>query len=129
MTRATKTKLRYAIIGAAVLIGLFVMFQMFGCAVGRSLDDDAPMVGVRLGDDAVIGAATSIGGAIGGIFGGPGGAALGASLAGAVATGIWGVRRGERKGWDEAVETVAGKPAVAPSVPAGGVPASHTQPA
>lgn len=33
MTRATKTKLRYAIIGAAVLIGLFVMFQMFGCGL------------------------------------------------------------------------------------------------
>ena len=132
MTPATKLKVRYGLVGAALLIALLILLAaLSSCAVGRSLDDDAPMLGVRLGDDAVAGAASTIGGALGGIFGGPGGAALGASLAGAIATGIWGVRRGERKGWDEAVETVSGKPALGagPSAPpAGGGSGSRVGP-
>ena len=132
MTRATKIKIRYGLVGVALLIAFLILFAaLTSCAVGRSLDDDAPMVGLRLGDDAVVGAATSIGGMLGGIFGGPGGAALGASLAGAVATGIWGVRRGERKGWDEAAETIAGKPPLGagPSAPpAGGSSGSRVGP-
>lgn len=125
MTPATKLKLRYGLVGAAVLIGLLVLFAMLGgCAVGRELQSGDPMFGVRLGDESVVQAASGIGGVVGGLFGGPAGAATGASLAGAVATAFWGIRRGERKGWDEAVESVKGRPAVPPTVPAGGVPAA-----
>lgn len=120
MTRSTKVKVRHALIGAAALIALFILFAaLSGCTVGRELDTDAPVIGFRVGDEAIVDAATGLGGVIGGIFGGPAGAATGASLAGAVAAAFWGVRRGERKGWDEAVETVTGKPALG----AGGSPA------
>lgn len=130
MTPATKLKLRYGLVGAAVLIGLLVLFAMLGgCAVGRELESGHPMVGLQLGDPAVVQAASSLGGIVGGIFGGPAGAATGASLAGAVATAFWGIRRGERKGWDEAVESVKGKPAVAPTIADGGVSASRVGPA
>lgn len=134
MTRATKTKFRYAIIGAAVLIGLFVMFQMFGCAVGRSLDDDAPMVGLRLGDEGVARAAADLGGLVGGTLFGPVGAAVGTSLFGGLGALIWGSRqklRGREEGWDQAV----GKPAesrmaeaAVPSASAGGPSASRVGP-
>lgn len=133
MTRATKAKIRHALIGAAALIALFILFAaLSGCTVGRELDTDAPVIGFRVGDEAIVDAATGLGGALGGIFGGPAGAATGASLAGAVAAAFWGVRRGERKGWDEAVETVNGKPALGagPAAPvAGNVPASRVGPA
>jgi len=118
---AFKVKLKYGLIGAALLIAGFVLFAMLtGCTVGRELDTDSPVIGFRVGDEAIVQAASGIGGVVGGLFGGPAGAATGASLAGAVATAFWGIRRGERKGWDEAVESVKGKPAVAPTVPVGG---------
>jgi hypothetical protein len=123
-TPSGKTKFRYGLVGAAVLIALLILFAMLGCTVGRELDTDAPVIGFRVGDEALVKAASGIGGVVGGLFGGPAGAATGASLAGAVATAFWGIRRGERKGWDEAVESVAGKPGVAPTVPVGGVPAA-----
>lgn len=129
MSPGNKVKLRYGLCGAAVLIALLVLFAMLGgCAVGRELESGHPMVGLQLGDPAVVQAASSIGGVVGGIFGGPAGAATGASLAGAVATAFWGIRRGERKGWDEAVESVKGKPAVAPTVVVDGGSASRVGP-
>lgn len=129
-TPAFKFKLRYGLIGAAVLIALFVLFAMLsGCTVGRELDTDSPVIGFRVGDEAIVQAASGIGSVVGGLFGGPAGAATGASLAGAVATAFWGIRRGERKGWDEAVESVKGKPAVAPTIADGGGSASRVGPA
>lgn len=126
---AFKVKLRYGLIGAAVLIAMFVLFAtLSGCTVGRELDTDSPVIGFRVGDEAIVQAASGIGSVVGGLFGGPAGAATGASLAGAVATAFWGIRRGERKGWDEAVESVKGKPAVSPTVPTYDVPASRIGP-
>jgi hypothetical protein len=123
--------MRYGLIGAAILIALLVLFAMLGCTVGRELDTDAPVIGFRVGDEALVKAASGFGGVVGGLFGGPAGAATGASLAGAVATAFWGIRRGERKGWDEAVETVNGRPALGAGTPApvsGGVPSSRVGP-
>lgn len=122
MRTPTRREFGWMLIGAALLIALMIVFAMAGCAVGRELESGSPMVGFQLGDPAVIQAASGIGGVVGGLFGGPAGAATGASLAGAVATAFWGIRRGERKGWDEAVESVKGKPAVAPTIAGGGGP-------
>jgi hypothetical protein len=109
-----RTHLLAALCAAFLVLG--------GCAVGRELDTDKPVIGFRVGDEALVKAAEGFGGIVGSLIGGPAGAATGASLAGAVAAAFWQRRAGERKGWDEAVESVAGKPAVAPTVPAGGVP-------
>ena len=126
---AFKGKLKYGLIRAAVLIAMFVLFAMLsGCTVGRELDTDSPVIGFRVGDEAIVQAASGIGSVVGGLFGGPAGAATGASLAGAVATAFWGIRRGERRGWDEAVESVKGRPAVAPVIADGGGSASRIGP-
>jgi hypothetical protein len=119
MTTSTKRRIRDGLIGAAILIVLLVLFVMLtGCAVGRELESGSPMVGVQLGDPAVIQAASGIGGVVGGLFGGPGGAAAGTALFGGIATLLWGSRQkseGRHVGWEEAT----GKPGAAP-VPVGG---------
>jgi len=109
-----------------------------GCAVGRTLDDDSPMVGFPVGPPSPesIAAArqtgATAGGAIGGMFG-PGGAAVGSIvgdqlgyLLGLFGIGAWAQRRGERRGWDEAVGTPAqSRPAVAAGGGGGGAAAAE----
>jgi len=139
MTQPFKVKLRYGLIGAAMLIGgLIVLFALSGCAVGRSLDTDEPMLGVALGDTRVGDAAGTIGGLVGGVVGGPAGAAAGTAIFGGIATLIWGSRQravgqkvGEDRGWNDAAATYSAPPVpvVASAVPAGGVSASRVGPA
>ena len=106
--------LRRALPAAVLLAAVLVLG---GCAVGRSLDDGLPMVGLRLGDDTVVGAAADAAGVIGGVIGGPAGAVLASTLVTAIGGAVWGSRQrvkgehaGERRGWDEAVGTPAGAP-------------------
>lgn len=126
--------MRYTILTAA-LLGLTCVAAT-GCAVGYTVDG-RPGVVVPMGNPdpesiaAARDAGAKAGGVIGGIVGGPGGAAVGSVIGdlvgyglGAFGIGAWAMRRGERKGWDEAVGTPAGaKQAAEAVVPAAGVKA------
>ncbi len=127
MRKPTRREFGWMLIGAALLIALMIVFAMAGCAVGRELESGSPMVGLQLGDPAVIQAASGIGGVVGGLFGGPAGAATGTALFGGLATLIWGSRQkavgrihGEERGWNDAQTTFAPPPGTI-VVPAGGI--------
>jgi hypothetical protein len=91
----------WAAIAFIAMLGVCaVVLSLSGCAVGRELDGDAPMVGLRL-DGSGVDVASTLGGTIGGLLFGPPGAAVGAGVLGTIAAFLGGTRRGERRGWDE----------------------------
>jgi MFS family permease len=107
-----------AVILGAALLFIVAVLCAGGCAVGTSLGDNTPMVGLRLGDgdgDALRDGAANVGGLIGGLFGGPGGATVGTGI-GAVVGGLgaaflgWRSKRKEDAAFDEGVARAAGVP-------------------
>lgn len=84
---------------------LAVLAVSAGCATGYTRDG-REVRGLLWGDDGqFVAAAQGTGGLIGGALGGPSGATVGAAVAGTLAAalaGVAGLRRGERRGWDEA---------------------------
>lgn len=84
---------------------LLAVLTLAGCASGYTRDG-REVRGVLWGDDGrIVPAAEKAGGIIGGIFAGPTGATIGTAVAGTLATaatGLFALRRGERRGWDEA---------------------------
>ncbi len=119
----------WLIVCAALAFGAMI-WQMGGCAVGTSLNDNTPMVGLRLGDgdgDALREGAANVGGLIGGLVGGPGGATVGTGI-GAVVGGLgaallgWRSKRKEDAAFDEGVARGAGVP-VAAALPVAPAPA------
>lgn len=74
-----------------------------GCATGYTRDG-REVRGLLWGDGHLVVAAQQVGGTVGGVLGGPAGATIGTAVAGALAAafaGVAGLRRGERRGWDE----------------------------
>lgn len=84
-----------------------------GCAVGTSLGDNAPMVGVRLGGDdaqAFRDGGAQLGSVVGGLFGGPGGAAIGTTIGGLFGAGVAGILgKRSKKREDEAFDEGAAR--------------------
>jgi hypothetical protein len=91
---------------ARLLAVALAAVAMGGCAVGRSLDDGGPMLGVRVGEGTGQALADGIGAAaqgIGSVVGGPWGAgiaAAGTGLAGLVAA-LWQRQTGRHVGYEE----------------------------
>lgn len=86
-----------------VLVVCLVSATLIGCATGRTADG-REVRGFLWGDDNIVAAAQQVGGTVGGVLGGPAGATIGTAVAGALAAafaGVAGLRRGERRGWDE----------------------------
>ena len=91
-----------AVIAFAAMVLLYALVVP-GCAVGRELDGEAPMVGLRL-DGSAGDAASTLGGTIGGLLFGPPGAAVGAGLATVLAAVFgrkYGKSDGRHAGWEE----------------------------
>lgn len=112
----------YLLIAVAV-IALVLLVTAGGCAVGTSLGDNTPMVGLRLGEgdgDALKQGAATVGGLIGSAFG-PGGSVVGAGIGTAIG-GIgaallgWRNKRKQDEAFDEGVARGAGVP-VATALP------------
>lgn len=120
----------YLLALVAVAFVAVMLCAQAGCAVGRTLDADAPMVGLRLGDgdaDALKQGASAVGGLIGSAFG-PGGTVIGAGV-GTTVGGLmaallgWRSKRKEDAAFDEGVARGAGVP-VAAALPVAPKPVS-----
>lgn len=77
----------------AALALAYVVTLMCGCTVGRSLDDDSPMIGLKAGGGDGAQLLGEVGGLLFGTPGKMGGAALGALL--------FGRSMGRHRGWEE----------------------------
>ncbi len=115
---------------ACAALAVCALLTLGGCAVGTSLNDNTPMVGLRLGEgdgDALREGAANVGGLIGGLVGGPGGATVGTGI-GAIVGGLgaallgWRSKRKEDAAFDEGVARGAGVP-VATALPVAPAPA------